>query len=538
MRPGPLPSSLRRVVRLGLLVLSVACSGEAPRTDGPSNRLLVIGYDREPDTMNRFATHILEDIQSCIIEPLVVADDSMRLVPVLATEVPTLANGGVRRRPDGGMDVTWRLRPGVRWHDGVPFTSADLKFTVEAINDPAWNPESTDGFDRITSVETPDPLTAILHYREPYAPYALQFVRGALPRHVLAGQDLDRHAYNRAPLGTGPYKLTEWKTGEYILLERVPDYWGGQPAIERLQFRFIPSATTRVTQLAAGDVHLIPFLPWDLHRDVERVPGVTVRRTLGNGYEHVSLNQRRVAAFRDVRVRRALWHAVDRPLLARTVLDGLAPVVDGAIQPMSWAFAPEAVGPTFDPARAAALLDSAGWRDTDGDGVRDMGGTPLAFTLMTSAGFVTREQVAQALEAQWKAVGVSVRIELVDGTAIASRWFRGDFDAFLHWWQMPADPELTLFFAKDRTPPAGRNINYLADDSLTTLLYRSDAEIDQAKRRALLVAAQHRLVALAPEIPLYNTSKLDAVPVTLRGFRGNPTNSGPFWNVHQWSFER
>ncbi|MCE2941738.1 MAG: ABC transporter substrate-binding protein, partial [Gemmatimonadetes bacterium] len=291
-------------------------------------------------------------------------------------------------------------------------------------------------------------------------------------------------------------------------------------------------------QLAAGGVHLIPFLPWDLHRDVARVPGVEVRRTMGNGYEHVSLNQRRVPAFRDVRVRRALWHAVDRTLLVRTVLDGLAPVVDGAIQPMSWAHAADVTGPSFDPAAAAALLDSAGWRDRDGDGIRDRDGQPLAFTLMTSAGFVTREQVAQALQAQWKAVGVATTIDLVDGTAIASRWFAGDFDAFLHWWQMPADPEITLFFAKDRTPPAGRNINYLVDDSLTTLLYRSDAEIDQGRRRALLVAAQRRIMTLVPEIPLYNTTKLDVVPVGLGGFRGNPTNSGPFWNVHEWRFDR
>jgi len=453
-----------RAAAAALMLAACGGTGERARDAGPSNALLVIGYDREPDTMNRFATHILEDIQGCIVEPLVVADDSMRLVPVLAREVPTPANGGVRLRADGGMDVTWRLRPGIRWHDGVPFTAADLKFTVEAINDPAWNPESTDGFDRIASVETPDSLTAVLHYRERYAPYALQFVRGALPRHVLAGQDLDRHAYNRNPLGTGPYRLAEWKTGEYILLERVTDYWRGTPAIERLQFRFIPNATTRVTQLAAGGVHLIPFLPWDLHRDVARVPGVEVRRTMGNGYEHVSLNQRRVPAFRDVRVRRALWQAVDCTLLVRTVLEGLAPVVDGAIQPMS--------------------------------------------------------------------------IDLVDGTAIASRWFAGDFDAFLHWWQMPADPEITLFFAKDRTPPAGRNINYLVDDSLTTLLYRSDAEIDQGRRRALLVAAQRRIMTLVPEIPLYNTTKLDVVPVGLGGFRGNPTNSGPFWNVHEWRFDR
>ena len=131
--------------------------------------------------------------------------------PLLASEVPTLENGGVGLRPDGGMDVTWRLRPGITWHDGTPFTSADVKFTVDAINDPSYNPESTDGFDRITSVETPDPLTAIVHYREVYAPYALQFIRGCLPQARAGGtRHRSRQDYNRRSSAPGP---TAWPSG-------------------------------------------------------------------------------------------------------------------------------------------------------------------------------------------------------------------------------------------------------------------------------------------------------------------------------------
>ena len=112
------------------------CRGRARPRRAPSNDLLIVGYDREPDTMNRFSTHILEDIQTCIVEGLTTTDEQMHIVPLLATEVPTLENGGVRLRGDGGMDVTWKLRPGVKWHDGKPYTSADVKFTVDAINRP------------------------------------------------------------------------------------------------------------------------------------------------------------------------------------------------------------------------------------------------------------------------------------------------------------------------------------------------------------------------------------------------------------------
>jgi hypothetical protein len=168
---GSIPVPLIAQVLALILLVATGCTSRSG-TQPPSNDLLIVGYDREPDTMNRFSTHILEDIQGCVVEGLTTTNERMEVVPLLATEVPTIENGGVRLRPDGGMDVVWKLRPGVKWHDGVPFTSADIRFTVEAINSPNYNPESTDGFDRIGSVETPDQLTAIVRYKEVYAPYA------------------------------------------------------------------------------------------------------------------------------------------------------------------------------------------------------------------------------------------------------------------------------------------------------------------------------------------------------------------------------
>jgi peptide/nickel transport system substrate-binding protein len=523
-----------RFLSATLLVLLLSCSNERL---GPSNDLLVVGYDREPDTLNRFSTHILEDISTCVVEGLTTTDERMQVVPLLAAEVPTPENGAVTLRADGGMDVTWHLRPNVKWHDGVPFTSADVAFTVEAINSAGYNPESTDGFDRISSVDTPDSLTAVVHYKEVYAPYALQFIRGALPKHVLRGRDIDRAVdYNRNPLGTGPYRVAQWQTGEHILLERVPDYWRGRqyPKIRRLLFKFIANTNTRVNQLKSGEVHVVALLPWDKYRELEHVPGLDIRRMTGNAYEHVSLNERSVEAFRDVRVRRALIHAIDRQRIVHTILDGLVPVIDGPIQPLSWAYTDSVRRYAFDTSHANALLESAGWHDANHDGVRERNGRPFSFTLIAQAGYAIRENVAQAIQQMLRDVGIDMRIQLVDGTSISALWFQGRFDAMLHWWHMPADPELTLFFASDRIPPAGRNINYVSDDSLTRLLYASDRTVERKRRRALLVAAQQRVTELAVEIPLYNVARLDAVPSRLAGFKGNPTNTGIFWNVHEW----
>src|ERR1044072_1770912 len=117
---------LLRVLAAAALTVSVSCSGGGGGgRAGASNALLIVGYDREPDTMNRYSTHILEDIQSCIIEGLVTADEKMNITPVPAAATPALENGGGKQRPDGGMDVTWKLRPGIKWHDGKPHTSAD-----------------------------------------------------------------------------------------------------------------------------------------------------------------------------------------------------------------------------------------------------------------------------------------------------------------------------------------------------------------------------------------------------------------------------
>ncbi len=525
----------RNTVCVFAVACCLACRGDAKQV-GASNDLLIVGYDREPDTMNRYATHILEDIESCVVEGLVTNDEKMNVVAVLAADIPTTTNGGVRMRADGGMDVTWKLRPGVRWHDGVPHTSADVKFTVEAINKGDWKPESVDGFDRITSVDTPDSLTAVVHYREVYAPYQHQFARGTLPKHVLDGQNIDRAtAYNRAPLGTGPYKVAEWKTGEYILLERSSNYWRGAafPKIKRILFRFLTNTTTRINQLKSGEVQLVALVPWDKVRELRAVPSVRLNQVVGNGYEHVSLNEKHFLPFADVRVRRALAHAIDRELLVRTILDGLVQVVNGPIQPLSPAYEPNVTTYAFDPVKSRALLDDAGWT-VGADGVRIKDGHRLSFTLITQAGFAIRETVSQTLQRQWRDIGVEANVRLVDGTSISGLWFAGEFDAMLHWWQQGADPEITLFFAADRMPPAGRNINFFIDDTLTSLLYASDRTVDITARNALLRTAQRRVAELVPELPLYNTSKIDAVPVRLRNFTGNPTNAGPFWNVYAW----
>jgi peptide/nickel transport system substrate-binding protein len=523
-----------RPAALLALAFFVSCAAER-RAAPPSNDLLVVGYDREPDTLNRFSTHILEDTMICISEGLTVWDENMEVVPVLAEVVPSPENGLARVLDDGRLEVTWKLRSGVLWHDGAPFTSEDVAFTVAAINDPGYNPESTEGFDLIESVETPDEHTAVVTYGTVYAPYQDQFWRGALPSHLLEGADLNAFpAYDRNPLGTGPYKVKEWRTGEYLLLERNEEYWRGAPKIRQILFRFLPSSNTRMNQLRAGEVHVVDNVPLDKLDELEGVSGLTLSRTMANSYAHVALNLREVPAFRDRRVRQAMAHAVDRRAIAEDVLDGVVTVVDSVIQPMSWAFDESVRFYEHDPERARGLLAEAGYSDSDGNGIVEKEGAPLAFTGTTRAGHAEWEMVLQVLQAQLKAVGIAMEIRNYEPTLLGELWFGGKLPLFLSAWTLPADPEITLFFASDRTPPRGRNIYYYENEELTRILYASDQTIDREQRKALLSRAQEIVAREVPVIPLYNRTVVSAYPENLRNVKPNPTNAGLFWNVHEW----
>ena len=492
-------------------------SGDAARSSRPSR--LVVGYDREPDTLNRFSTHILEDIETCVVEGLVTTDEKMNIVPLLAASVPTLENGGVVLRQDGGMDVTWRLRPDVKWHDGTPHTSADVKFTVEAINSPAYNPESTDGFDRISSVDTPDPLTAVVHYREVYAPYALQFVRGTLPKHVLEGRDIDTRQ-RLQPRAARHRTVSRRRVEE----RRIHPARGGAELLARRRHAGDQDAALQVHRQ-----HQHPHQPVEERRSGHGGDVPVGQASRGRGHprrdgaphQRQRLRARHAQPARNAGVRRrSRAPGADPRRRSRAHLDD-DPRGAGAGHARPRAAGVVGTQPqranlrASIPARARALLDEAGWRDTNGDGVRDKDGQRFAFTLITQAGFAVRENVAQVLQRQFKDVGVEAAVQLHDGTSISKLWFEGKFDAMLHWWQLPADPELTLFFAKDRMPPRGRNINYVADDALTALVYAADRTVVQSERKRILGEAQVRIADLAVEIPLYGVTKLDAVPTRL-----------------------
>ena len=226
------------------LVLS-ACGGGTtePASGGEGGGTAVLILPEEPATLNFYladAAIVRQVADSTSMTGLVTIDETGNFVPVLATELPTLENGGLS---DDYLTVTWKLREGLKWSDGEPLTSDDVRFTVEVLS----NPDSgalvgTSGFSLITNVETPDDLTTVLTYSEPYPGYLDQFAYGLFPRHATgAPEEMTSWEWNRAPVTAGPFIVSNWASGESITLTRNPNYFEeGKPYLDSIVFAIVP----------------------------------------------------------------------------------------------------------------------------------------------------------------------------------------------------------------------------------------------------------------------------------------------------------
>src|SRR5687768_2321504 len=236
-----------------------------------------------------YANQTVTDIvNNAVIEGLAETNNNGDYIPTLAKSVPTVANGGAKVSADGKkLDVTWELKPGIKWSDGAPLTSADIKYTWEIwMKDPKVNNRT--GFSEIESIDTPNELTAVVHYRSVYAPYPLNFA-SLMPKHLLEKEaDISKTDYVRRPLGTGPFKVTEFKPGDSITLEKNPNYRFApeKPYLDKIVFRSVPSSEVALAQVKAGEVHAMwnvtesqtPELEEESTLAVQAVPGPSVER--------------------------------------------------------------------------------------------------------------------------------------------------------------------------------------------------------------------------------------------------------------------
>jgi peptide/nickel transport system substrate-binding protein len=503
---------------------------------------------QEPEILCEAVNTMVAGVYVCnlIYSKFVKHNDRMELVPDLITEIPTRANGGISA---DHLTYTYHLRPDARWHDGAPVTSADVRFTYEIMMHPDINVETRQGWDVIESVETPDAHTVVFHLSEVYANFAGDcfYDESVLPRHMLreyVGSDFQSADFHRRPVGSGPFVFHEWVAGSHITVRANGDYYGEGPYLDEIVIRFVPDGNALLLQLETGEVSALDNAPNELLRIAPSLSGVVVYRNPALFNEHLDVNCEN-PILKDRLVRRALYLAIDRRELSGKIYDGIWMPAYGDEHPSSRYYLDLiGEGEGCDPEEARALLEKAGWRDGDGDGIRDKNGRRLELVISTTAGRLNRERTELVLKEQFKNIGVELQIKNYHPTVLFASYDdggvlkRGDFDLALYAFLAPPDPSTKEgSYSSKFIPPAGQNNSRFRHARMTELLSRGSGAVEFEERKRIYDEVARILALEVPVIPLLWVTQLDAMPVKLQRYMPNPTQSGDSWNANEWWLE-
>ncbi len=436
---------------------------------------------------------------------------------------------------DGGRLLRFELRPGILWNDGRELTAEDVEFTYKLYIDPDVPTAYAENYKLVKEFKVTGRYTFEVRYDKPLARALTSWMLSILPRHVLEGQNLLDTPFARAPVGAGPYRLTEWIPGSRLVLTANPDYFEGRPHFDRVIYRIIPDQATMFMELKARNLDLMDLTPqqyrfqttgpdWDA--DFRKY------EYLSFGYTYVGYNLAN-PMFADVRVRRAFAHAIDKQALVKGVLLGLGQPTIGPYKPGTWVYNEAIRDYAFDPEAARALLAEAGWTDSDGDGTLDKDGRPFEFTLMTNQGNESRIKAATIVQANLGAVGVRVKIRTVEWSAFIKEFIdTGRFEALVMGWNIIIDPDLYNVWHSSKAVPGGLNFVGYKNPELDALLDKGRHLLGQDERKAVYDEVQRILHEDQPYTFLYCPLALPVVAGRIQGIE--PAPAGISHNFEQW----
>jgi peptide/nickel transport system substrate-binding protein len=424
------------------------------------------------------------------------------------------------------LTLTVRLRAGVQFHDGSPLTARDFKAVVDLVQNPKNATAAIRSYlEALDSVATPDERTLVVKWKHPYFLATRTFLGAipAMPAKAIAG-DFDALAIHRAPIGTGPFRFDKWEPGASMTYVRNEAYWGPKAWVDRVVVRFVKDETVAAQLWERGEFDLVTRIPPTVWRSVEAP--VEGNRWAITGYHRVALventytwlgwNERR-PAFADARVRKALAHLYPREQVARIVDLGLEPSTTCPYYALSNSCDPQVTPLATDEKAARALLDAAGWKDTDGDGVRDRDGAPLRFTFLTTTYSVKMGKLLPLFQEALRKAGVEADIERIDPGAYSSRVRARDFDVIAMSWSSPdAVQDLFQIFHSSQAKEGSNSVGY-ANPAVDALLEQIRAEFDPQARAALERQVHRRLYEDQVYLFLSLRPQLDAVKTRVHG---------------------
>jgi peptide/nickel transport system substrate-binding protein len=537
---------------IALALAGCARDGGGGAAGGASRDVVRTAISTDPPGLNPM---VFDNAQVFYLAPLIHGyllrtDGAGRLIPDLATVVPARANGGISA---DGRTVTYRLRRDVRWHDGAAFDAKDVVFSFAAAANPNNSVPDRTGFDHVAAVRALDPYTVRVRLTRAFSPFVAScFTLGAndpypiLPAHLLAGKhDVNRDAYNAAPVGLGPYKLAAWERGSRLVLAADPHYFRGAPAIARIEITIVPDPNTLATLWKTGALDYVigrvqvgrTFLD-----SLRSRAGAHVVLQPHYEFDFVLLNLAH-PPLDDVRVRRALATGIDRKRIMRDLDGELWLDADTDRLPGQFAYDATIVQPRYDPAEAARLLEAAGWR-LQPDGTRRKNGRVLALDFVATTESKTTGRLGLFAQQDLAKLGVRVELKSYNYNQIwASKadkgiFQTGRFDLAYSGWQPNSVADHSYLFRCDTRPPNGDNFGGICDPAIEAAAREElGAGADPAREAAGDRALTRRLVAQTDVIFLGFNQEAVAYRSGLEGVVPSVTGTH-LWNVWAWHWSR
>jgi len=560
------------LVLLGL-VLS-ACGGgatQAPAAGEPAasaepaagGGTVTLILPEEPVTLNYFladAAIVRQAAEATSMTGLVTINEKGEYVPMLAEALPTLS--------DDNMTVTWKLRSGLKWSDGAPLTSDDVKFTIEVLS----NPDSgaltgTSGFDQIASVETPDELTTVLTYAVPYPGYLDQFAFGLFPRHATGEPaEMSNWEWNRNPVSAGPFVVSEWASGESITMTRNPNYFEeGKPYLESLVFRIVPEPAAQTAMMLNGEAQM-QLWPGEFKADYDQLLAGKATQHLIPGIWNMAIDFNLSAPFDgdptasaphpilgDIRVRQAIASAINYGSLQQDVLKGS---VSDSTNPFAYGWyqcdLPRKFG--YDVEKANQLLEEAGWVMGD-DGIRVAqgalyaeDGTRLSLELQGYTAFDPLQLTEEFLVENLKAVGIEARIQNYDFSIIFGTFEDnspravGDYDMLIFDRGFTTEPQGYNFDAYHSSRittaenPTGGNYFRWVNTDVDAALETAGSSFDQQTRKDAYCTVGQAVIDELPQVYLYLFQDNYGVADSLTGYTLSTWGSMS-WGAQNWKYK-